>query len=472
MICCKRKPIDKTGKDVSKSDDKVPANDTVATKYLMKRINDLYKEPNKTLINWRIQDSKISQALLDYCSNDQNGLDGDDMDESRRKKLLMEETLVLCDRVNRNMADQEHEVSFFPGQETKLYCKTECGEDEYVSIVFCGKEAQTPRVLSELLVNRLSEVCLQVYTVSRSTYKPKNQNIKHFQCKNLTDEGKDGVEGFANVIRKCVDEYFPIDGTSQTNNKKKKLLIYFTMGFYKRDKALQDNLISAKNLSKALVDVFSNRTNGSHNEENAINWKVIVTGTDATLPSTNTDRVIKWKDVGKTTPYELTVPTYKIGMYNYVYAMSKLGQFFAVADAISSICKSSEDNYGQVHETLSRKLDKITEHVNAAGNDSLYHKEGNNIISMSELDTISSTWTNFYRELPVISEHLAIVTDLTIMYTPLHIVPWVEEAITKRHDKDEFKGSMKSRIVSHVLWRFRNAISIELGVLYHLKHVW
>jgi len=476
MFCCKRSSSGVKETPISLK------HDTVARKYLRKRIIEVRKGRKKDLINWRLQDAEILQALQDYCSNDQNDYDDPDMDEDNRKNLFMEETQGLFDRVNHLMAIQERSAYRFPGHKTALDRKIE-SEDEYVSIVFCGKEATNPRSLSELLVNRLSETCLQVYTVSRSAYEPTRPNIKHVQCKTLTDEGEDGVEGFANVIRNCIDEYFPIDDTSQVQSKKRKLVIYFTMGFYKRDKALQDNVISATNLSNALVNVLSNRTGkivykvtGSDTDEpkdkdkdecSPIKWKVIVTGTDATLHSEMPDQVITMKDAGTTTPYTIAIPKYKIAINNYVYAMSKLGQFYAFAEAISRIC--SEEHV--TTQGLTDTLKKITQHVNAAGNDALYHEEANNIITMKQLDTLSKTWLGFHSGLIATAKHLAVVEDLTIMFTPLHIVPWVEEAVSKRNDKDEFKGSMKARIVNHILFRFRNAISIETGVAYHMEHM-
>lgn len=230
--------------------------------------------------------------------------------------------------------------------------------------------------------------------------------------------------------------------------------MYFTLGCFKEKEAFKKNMMSAKSFSKALIQTFS-----EGNKD--INWKVVITGTDATLPSTHESITMKWGE------HKLEVPTYKISDCNYVYAMSKLGQFYTIANAVSTIHNIEQPN----NVTMTDIVKKITRHINAAGDIMEYHKgndAANNIIHMADLNEISVLWTNIVQ--PSIDSHLVVANGLSILYTPLHL-HWVQEAIDEcRKHNNKYGGSIKAFITHQVVETMSNAVSISFGADSHVKH--
>jgi len=447
---------------------------TVTSDYLQQMIQNIKKEKIKTLAYWRVQNPEIVSALEDFCNLGEDNRVESNVTDEERIKVLMEETQTLFDHLNPIMAKQENSVKFFPEQQIEQQQNDSLsetsvghiGDKDIVAIMFGGKEANPARSLSEVLVDKLSQTCVHVYTVSRSNVIPTKSNITHIQTHELAEDSEAGVKAFADVITQAINDYFSRDSNdtkheSESNNRVKTLVIYFTMGYFKGNNPSQKNIILAKNFSNALSQVLSstNTSPTGNNWGKDLKWKVIVTGTDATLPSQTPDRIADWRPEQK-----LTIPSYRIMKYNYVYALSKLGQYYIIATTISTILNTYQP------KRISEIVENITQNIVAAGSDMMYNEENvgvNKYISMPELDDISFLWTDAVQ--PSILSHLAVVTDLTIMYTPLHCKTWVPEAVAKRHDNDEFHGSIRSNIIYQVVQRLKNAISLDMAARCHLK---
>ena len=112
-----------------------------------------------------------------------------------------------------------------------------------------------------------------------------------------------------------------------------KLDIYFTLGQHKGVDPCGRRIIDAINFAKALENIFLLNTSNTNGDDvpPISNWKVIVTGTDATLPSSKTHKkivkVVADEDgddfydssnveIGSNSNI-LTVPCYHIMEYNY-----------------------------------------------------------------------------------------------------------------------------------------------------------
>lgn len=224
------------------------------------------------------------------------------------------------------------------------------------------------------------------------------------------------------------------------------------MGLYRgSDYPFRQNLQSAKNFSQALSQTLS---------QHKIEWKVILTGTDATLPSNHRDTIVEWNnatDIPAST-HQLQIKSYKIRDDNYIYAMSKLGQFYIVADAISTM--------QNINTGLSAVAKKIAKHIFAAGHDGSYDPNNDNIIPKSELDYLSIAW--FGTVQPSLLPHLVVANGLTILYTLPHCKYWVEEAVSKRHE-DKF-DSIKAHVIHEVVDSMDCAMSTSMGNKCHLRH--
>jgi len=482
-----------------------------ALKALREMVSGILNADKKTLAYWRIKyDDKIVPALRDFCEEDDK--DDDASNDNERIDFLTTRTLELFHLLNVIMSEQERDVTWLP-QHKKFnerssslgrsalptvnimrfcpitFSKNFNNEDKnIVSIVFGGKEANPALSLSEDLVKTLSKTCLHVYTISRSDMKPKKKNITHFNNKNLCEDSKEGVQGFVEVMEASIKNHF----CSTCSEKESVLSIYFTMGYHKGRDVYNANLRSANNFAKALQKTFSVASRKD------IKWKVIVTGTDATRPSDSKNTTATWPrhmtasssdtytdhpaTTGEKEKYqlekmkieklELIVPLYKIHKYNFVYAMSKIGQFYIIADAVAKLTiKPAVYKQSQKERklNLSGTVEKITRHINKAGDNGVYDETLNNIISMSDLDKISSDWTNKVQQL--VSTELAVATDLSILYTPLHCRNWVTQSLKdSKEDKVKYGGSVRAHIVCQIVKRLANAISIDMGTRCHTVH--
>lgn len=412
----------------------------VALDHLHSMIKDINDEETKDLRYWRMQDSNIVNALEDFCEEEYN--DGNEGRDSLKK-----ETQVLFDNLNRLMDVQEQSVKFFPEQKLIEREIRHGSESEVVSIVLGGKKAVPAESISEKLVDKLAKTCKHVYTVSRSGSEAMDldPNITHIPSQHLMDGTEASVEGFIDIINLSIDEHFP------PHVENKMLVMYFTLGCYLAKEGFQKNIRAAKSFSEALMRTFS--VKNKH-----VDFKVVITGTDAIFPSNHPLTIMEWEEHER--KVQLKVPTWKIADDNYVYAMSKLGQFYTLADAISTIHNIKLDiNLGDI-------VERITQHINVAGDVMQYNENQENVILMSELDKISEGWTDTVQ--PALNDYLTVANGLSILYTPLHL-HFADEAIDECEEDDEYGGSIKAHIVYFLVFFMQNAVSIGFGANSHVK---
>ena len=194
------------------------------------------------------------------------------------------------------------------------------------------------------------------------------------------------------------------------------------------------------------------------------NWKVVLTGLDATLPSThpNSQFVITTTTTTTTTKEEeketIVIPTYKIGA-RLIYAMSKLGQYYMVANTIAKLVGNDD----VVHQT-EPIIAKIVDNINQADDNGKYHgpKDDGSMITMEELDGYSKKIMLIERQL---ENHFVIAKGISICYTPLHAKPWTEQAFSS--SSGSLLLSPKAFVLEQVVKRLKNAISIEQAVDCH-----
>jgi len=492
---------------------------TAALGALDEMMNEILDAKKKTLAYWRVVgvDNKIVQALQEFCNEGDYILSDDDNDEHRIDDLTSK-TLVLFNRLNLIMSNQERAVRFLPGHSSicmkssrtdfctkmnrtslrmsslgELEGFSEEEDREVVAIVFGGKEANPAQSLSEELVETLSTACEHVYTVSRSDVKTKNKKTTHFMNKHLCDAGEKGVQGFVEVMEDCIKNHI------EKREQKPVLAIYFTLGFHKGNDVFNANLRAAENFAEALKkcfpvvnDVTPDKKSGVMNtigSRGDIKWKVIVTGTDATRPSTTKDTIAEWDGKLTTSPgsdqsdkdieveklekkVPLIVPSYHIHKYNFVYAMSKIGQFYIIGDAVGNLAISKpmfEEQQKNREVNLSETVKKITSFIKGNGESFVYDEKAEKNFPMEDLNKISSDWSKVV--LPMISTHLAVATHLSILYTPLHCRSWVVASVkSAKDDNDKYDGSVRAHIVSQIVRRLANAISIDMGTRLHTVH--
>jgi len=173
------------------------------------------------------------------------------------------------------------------------------------------------------------------------------------------------------------------------------LVFYFTLGKHKEVNPFVRNLNSAQSFRRALRQLCL--SSSEIDNEGRRNWRVVLTGTDATLASTHPPSEMMFdsrKNGNEEAPMTtvLTVPTYKIGAYNFVYAMSKLGQYYWIMNAAGK-------RYEEIANETKDIFQKIQKHVNEAGDDGVYHVDtSSTIISMEELDAISVKMASLIEE--------------------------------------------------------------------------
>ena len=460
----------------------------------------------KTLAHFRLSNLAIMQDLEDFAASP-NGED----DRSRETNPLLDQVLGLFQRLNLHMAEQERSCptwgDFFvasrpKGQKPsssvntnrlslKIPSKTE------ISVVFGGKFSKNPASISEQLVSNLVLRSQTVYTVSRSTCHKDGlpSNVKHIPKQNLdvTDDASNGgistgADEFYDVMYMAKEEWLMTSSSQQptVHPTTTTLVFYFTLGQHKGVNPFIRNLNSAQNFHRALRKLSSSCpeiTNTSNVTRR--NWRIVVTGTDATLPSTHPPSEmtipVKGNDHGDT--IMLTVPTYKIGANNFVYAMSKLGQHYWIANAVAGLlmvqnCEKGKDQYEDIVHVTEGIFKKIKHHVTDAGEDGAYHG-GSSIarISMEELDTISLQMSSLMGG-SLLRDHFQIAEQISICYTPLHAKPWTKDAIQSTTSKDAsistlpsmsttLISSQKAFILEQIVKRFKNAISIESAASSH-----
>ncbi len=496
----------------------------------------------KTLAYFRLSSPAIIQDLENFATA-----------SNIKKRPLLEQVLDLFQQLNLHMAEQERScptwgdffapskaISVNSSQVTKATRSAlQIHSPIEISVVFGGKFSRNPASISEQLVSKLVLRSQTVYTVSRSTCKESDlpTNVKHISKKNLdiVDDSSDtgsnvGTDEFYDVMSMAKEEWLKSSDDQHSTNlpTKKMLVLYFTLGQHKGVNPFVRNLNSAENFHRALLKLLSCpifvRSTSSETNTHDRDWRVVVTGTDATLPSTHQPfkMTMSMKKNDVAVPTVFTVPTYKIGTNNFVYAMSKLGQFYWIANAVARLLVLQKDDKKR-HEYLkiARKTEdtfrRIRNHVKDAGEDGAYkgtdtgEKNGTigNSISMEELDSISFKMSALVEEV-CLRDHFRIAEQISICYTPLHAKPWTQDAIRhttttgstrktntttltssvssttvtttissqgsssfeqqeQKYQEQEEEQRRKAFILEQIVKRFKNAISIESAASSHLQ---
>lgn len=381
--------------------------------------DEIFNDETKTLAYWRLKNAEVEHALTDFCL----------WEEPTNADEAFEQTLALFENLNQSFAYQEEENDNFP-----FFNKPFFVDQNQIPIVIGGKPASPPKSISEMLVKILADNCSSVYTVSRS--KVSSERLLHFDTQGLDE--KDGIQNFSEIFSRISDTYHPPKSENRTH------ALFFTLGSHKGQNAFRRNLQSAHNLALALQN------------SKDFKWtQIVVTGTDATLPSDHMKENVICSDGTM-----LTIPSYKISEYNFVYAMSKLGQFLILAEAVAKLTENISLPV-EYMAFLKQKIPRIWANVMEAGDNAMYQIEKENdeaYISMKELDIISTRFTKDI--LPLLKDNFRIASDISICFTPLHAKPWSEICITQK--------SPKCYILEQILRRLKNAISIQQAARYHL----
>lgn len=379
------------------------------------------------------------------------------------EEACCQEVQALFTRMNRAMVEQERKC-LFPGEEPLLPTANQW------SVVFGGKWAIRPCSIAEELVDLLTTSAngaARVYTVSRTSAPQctdnENEegppcNVIHFAKQNL-DKLKGGKEEFEQVLNRVVDDWEKVNMDTTTISDggnsagKFPIVFYFTLGKHKGGNLpFQRNIQSVDNFVQALESIVPTRLVAK-----GIPWKVVITGTDATNPSTQPDPTLTVQGV------LTTAPAYKMVIYNTVYAASKLCQFYKIATAVSKISGTSispalestrEGNDG----SLATITQQIVDFVVDAGNNGVYQE--NKFLTDKELDAISNYWTQVVE--PSLQQYLQTAKSISICYTPLHRDPWTTMCLT-----DRSKESPKTFMIQNIIWRLKNAISIDRAARAH-----
>ena len=408
------------------------------------------KQIPKTLAYWRLNNPQIVQALHDFASKKE-----DKEETTNDVSALLDDVLTLFrDQLNPLLAEQESEykdafvgvstggASDGGGQANKIdYCQNE------VSVVFGGKyptAGNKPASISETLVSKLVTHSRHVITVSRSDFEVAAlpPNVTHISKQNLDSDDTTGVgvEEYKNVMNFARYKLNSLAAATDTEQQG-GIAFYLTLGQHKGINPFQRNIQGAINFCQALQQTMT-----ANQQSSLPSWRVVVTGTDATLPSTYPDGIVTINDE------ELVIPSYKIMKYNYVYAMSKLGQYYLVVNTVANLLDQE-----LIVEETAPIIDKIQKHVSSAGDDGDYHPD-RALIQMEELDTISKRIMELCND-PIIASRLWIATGISICYTPLHAHPWTDATIAT--------DSPRSHIIEQIVRRLKNAISIEKAASLH-----
>ena len=412
---------------------------TLAQQALSELIGNVRNQTPQTLAVWRLSSAPLVQALEDFAAK-----------TGGNSNNLLERTQQLFDRINSLLAAQE-QLENSPFAPSCSLPNNETPKNE-ISVVFGGKYgATTPRSISERLVSNLVEDSLCVTTVSRSELSYElPSNVTHIVKRNL-DTPIEGEQEFVNVLSRAQDQWQQLNSETTTSST---LVLYFTLGQHKGENPFVRNLTAARNFGQALQQCLSSSALLSSSPPS---WRVVLTGTDATLPSTWEDSEFEWKHSSTATSQCLVIPSYKIMKYNYIYAMSKLGQYYLVANAVAKLT-----NRPDIVAQTAPVIAKIQRQVEEAGEDGTYHPpekaEEESLISMDELDEISRSIESIEASLQT---HFSIAKGISICYTPLHAKPWTEQA--------KATDDPVSYVLEQIVKRLKNAISIDRAVECHLR---
>eukprot|EP00548_Thalassiothrix_antarctica_P014005 CAMPEP_0194169034 /NCGR_PEP_ID=MMETSP0154-20130528/3752_1 /TAXON_ID=1049557 /ORGANISM="Thalassiothrix antarctica, Strain L6-D1" /LENGTH=613 /DNA_ID=CAMNT_0038880265 /DNA_START=78 /DNA_END=1919 /DNA_ORIENTATION=+ len=431
-------------------------------------LSTIQKQTPPTLVLWRLSNEKIFKVLKDFaCSSDKN---------DRNFEILLPQTQVLFNHLNSRLAEQERDNRYFSSTLSNLNSPR---NDEF-SVVFGGKYVTKPVSISGNLVSRLLKDNAFIYTVSRS--KPHDnapKNLIHMQSKNLTDD-KLGKEEFLKVLNMARDKW-------EKSFPKTKMVLYFTLGFYKGETSCETNLVTARNFQEALVESFT--------DLDKKHWRVVVTGTDATRPNTSKGDTFDWKkdDTNNSESKKLVIPSYKLDRHNYFYALSKLGQFYIIASAVAQLTSATQkvkptnekfeptikkiEKYVELFKTGCKTFDLLVKYssINNLVNplngahpkpsletdkteENVLETHANMLIA--GLDDISKSFDHIMEEEFFLRDYFMVAKGISICYTPLHATPWTEEAVKSTSCPRLF-------ILKQLIPRLKNAISIEQAVALH-----
>jgi len=408
---------------------------------------------------WRLSNKPFVEALRDFTTTN------DEEDEDDEK--LLEKAQELFNKLNPLMAQQERDNYHF----APSFVSNSSREDEF-SVVFGGKYTNkvVPESISETLVKDYLKDSCCIYTVSRSRLSCKlPENMKHFPKENLDSE-RLGKKEFLEVLNMARCEW-------QESYPDTTLVIYFALGSHSGGGAFKRNLIFVENFTKALIESLESVKNAS--------WRVVVTGTDATLPSTHKNNEVKFVlDGDDSKEVNITIPSYKISEGNYFYAMSKLGQYYIVASAVAQllnqkeICEELKPTVMKIRNeifiddlTKSQLLNgfrdcKSTGQLNSATKSLRRCSLPVRIPGERKLDRIKYEipWLNKVSESFTLYEkslksHFWIAGGISICFTPLHGKPWTSEAIFDDHPR--------LYILKQILWRLKNVISTQQAAALH-----
>lgn len=391
-----------------------------------------------TLTYWRLSNTEIWNALRDFCTAPEWKMDGADENACR------EETQLLFSKLNQAMVDQERTL-LWPNEDIPQ------PQDNQWSVVFGGKWSSNPISISETLVGLLAaSTKFRVYTVSRTSIEKSSlpENVVHFAKQNLDSPG--GREEFEQVIARVMADY----DEAHKYHEKSPLVFYFTLGQHKGHNPFVRNISGAKNFAQTLSEIVSAKLTTK-----SIPWKIVITGTDATNPSTKADSAVVVNGIST------TVPTYKIMPYNFVYAASKLCQYYVIGAAISDaggisiapLLTERDENDG----SMASLIGQLESFVHFSGKNGTY--QDNHILGQEELDQISTHWDVVEA---VLRKYLQVARGISICYTPLHRDPWIQSSFEQC--AEESQGSPKAYIIQQIVRRFKNAISIDKAARAHL----
>jgi len=427
-------------------------------------LSSIQEAKPSTLAIWRLSNKSILDILKAFAA---------EKNDDRIYERFALKTQDLFDRLNSLLAEQERNNYYF----SPTLSITNYSRKNEFSVIFGGKYATTPQSIPESLVSRLVNENPRIYTVSRSN--PTNVdlplNLRHFQSELLTDVNL-GKGEFLKILNTARDEW------QKWFSKTTKLVIYFTLGFYKGENPFMKNMITAGNFREALLESFADLDSNS--------WRVVVTGTDATRPSTYKDDTFEHRKKdksGKKTKKTLLIPSYKIEERNYAYALSKLGQFYVIANAVMQLTGTAKRRRRKV-ESILKKVHTYVNLTKEGGNSFDYLVEHSTLhlhsTRASRLNPFkrlkkeetgkksSSRSVDLIAELNLISRYLdrletslqdnfMVVRGISICYTPLHAKPWSENALKCT--------TMTPRlfVLKQIMPRLKNAISIEQAVALH-----
>ena len=406
---------------------------TPAMNHLQGQIKD---EKSKGLTAWRLNNKKVRTILEQFCSR------RDGVERVNNLSVYQKDIQFLFDDLNKAMAEQE--LMDWPTQVTQEAAGG-------ISVIFGGKPAlkgNSSRTISEEIIHLVMESKpAQVLTVSRSKISDLDlpKNVSHITKQNLLSDN--GVGDFSDVIQTAVMKW---EKSSTPTSGGAPLKMYFTLGHHKGgEDPYKRNLIAATNFATAL------KQNKKPLQKRDCEFRVIITGTDATNPRSFPDYNLK---IGKE---NISCPAYKIWDGNFVYSLSKLCQFYIIAEAIVDIVYGDNSQKSDEVNNMSKRIQTATktlyDAINLAWGNIKYQDSLG--ITREQADEISILWNDVEH---LLERHLKVARNISIVFTSMHGNAWSQIAHNKLEDgdPDEF-------IVKQIISRLKNAISIHKAAVTH-----